>query len=236
MVAGGFAQYSRVAAATSIILPSTLSLADGALIEPMAVSLHGVRQATITPETRVLVLGTGAIGLAAAFWSRHAGAGRVVAASRSARHAELAQTMGADAFVLTGEGEAERVAQALGGPPDVVLECIGVVGTLHQAVSLVRTGGMVVSLGFCTKPDAVVPALATFKHATLIFSMAYSMNDFETVADTFDRGHVEPRSMITSTIPLDAVADTIDQLRAGRGDAKVQVDPWMDTEFEERNA
>ncbi|KTR83508.1 zinc-binding dehydrogenase [uncultured Novosphingobium sp.] len=227
MVAGGFAEYTRVKAATSIKLPASLTLADGALIEPMAVSLHGVRLANITSETRVVVLGTGAIGLAAIFWAKQAGAGRVVAASRSDRHAQLAQLMGAEAFVKTGDGEAQRVADVLGGAPQVVIECIGVEGALNQCIMMAQPGGTVVSLGFCTKPDVVVPALATYRHVSLAFSMAYSLDDFETVARTFDKGHVEARSMITETIPLAAVADTIEQLRAGRGDAKVQVDPWM---------
>lgn len=58
---GGFAEYTAAIARESVHLPSTLSLADGALIEPLAVSLHGVAAGGITAgaaEPRAMVTGT----------------------------------------------------------------------------------------------------------------------------------------------------------------------------------
>ena len=71
--AEGMAQYARVSARGATILPQTVSLADGALVEPLAVGLRGVRLAAPKPETRVLVIGPGPIGLACSFWLRRAG-------------------------------------------------------------------------------------------------------------------------------------------------------------------
>ncbi len=42
-VMGGYAELMRIPTSVAIKLPSTLSLADGALIEPLAVGLHGTR-------------------------------------------------------------------------------------------------------------------------------------------------------------------------------------------------
>jgi (R,R)-butanediol dehydrogenase/meso-butanediol dehydrogenase/diacetyl reductase len=53
---GGFGQYTRVNALAAIKLPATLSLEDGALIEPLAVGLHGVTLAALGPGARVLIL------------------------------------------------------------------------------------------------------------------------------------------------------------------------------------
>lgn len=170
---GGFGEYMRIAAASSVILPETLSAADGALVEPMAVGLRGVRLAQMQPGARVAVLGAGSIGLAVIYWARLLGAGKIVAISRSARRAELAMQIGASGFEPLGEGEVERVAAALGGMPDIVLECTGAVGMTQKAVELVGSGGMAVSLGFCTSPDPILPSLATWKQVTLKFSFAY---------------------------------------------------------------
>lgn len=224
---GGFAEYARVAASSSIRLPASLSLGDGALVEPLAVALHGVRLAGIGPGSRVLVLGAGSIGQACTYWARRFGAGRIVVASRSSRRMEMAMSMGADAFVETGEGEQQRIAEALGGPPDVVLECIGAVGALGHSIQLVRPLGTVVSLGFCTRPDPVLPAMATFKQVRLVFSMAYSLSEFQLVADTLDRGHLEPRRMVSGPIALEQVPDTIERLRSASSDGKIHVDPWL---------
>jgi threonine dehydrogenase-like Zn-dependent dehydrogenase len=222
---GGFADYVKVSASTTVLLPDTLSLADGALVEPLSVGLHGVVMAKLEPGTRVLVTGAGAIALAAIYWARRLGAGKIVAMSRSKQRAEMALKMGADYFVQTGENEVNEVREALGGAPEVVFEGIGVVGALSQCINHVGSNGKVVSLGFCTKSDGILPSISTFKQVTLIFAMAYTLREFQYCADTMDRGDVDAGAMITRTIRLEDVPETITQLRSGGGgDVKIHAD------------
>ncbi|MDO7836685.1 alcohol dehydrogenase catalytic domain-containing protein [Sphingobium sp. HBC34] len=224
--AGGYAEYMRIAERTAVQLPAALSLNDGALVEPLAVGLHGVRLANLPLGAKVLVLGAGAVGLAATFWAKRLGAGRVVAASRSERRRDMALALGADDYVLTGEGEAERVTQALDGMPDYVFEAAGAVGLLQQSINLVKPNGHVISLGFCMAPDPVIPGISTFKQVKLTFSMAWTVPEFQYAVDMLDSGHVEPRHMITSNIGLDALPDMIETLRGPHNETKVHVDPW----------
>lgn len=222
----GFSQYVAAGQSAAILLPQTLSLADGALVEPLGVGLHGVALADLKPGAKVLVLGAGSVGLAAIFWARQMGAGRIVAASPSARRAEMAGKMGADGFEVLGEGEAERINAALGGPPDVVFECGGAVGMLGKAADLAKVNGLVVSLGFCTAPDAIIPALATMKQLTYKFSYTYTKAEFAHCATVMDRGFVEPRLMISETIPLDAFPAKLEEMRSGLPVTKLMVDLW----------
>lgn len=224
---GGYAEYVRAAASSALVLPRSLSLADGALVEPLAVGLHGVALAQLAPGARVVVLGAGAVGLAAIFWARRLGAGRIVAMAPSERRAAMVQAMGADAFVTRGEGDAARVQDALGGAPDLVLECAGAVGMLAKGVELLRPNGLLMSLGFCPAPDAVVPALATWKQVRIGFSMGYTLAEFQFTADTLDAGHVEPRHMITETISLGALPDMFESLRGPNLQTKVHVNPLV---------
>ena len=224
-VSGGFAEFARFPAAAAIPLDDQLTPADGALVEPLAVSLYGVRQAAIRPGDRVVVLGAGTIALSAIYWARRLGAGRIVALSRSRRRADLAIAMGADAFVPYGDGEIAQAAEALGGSADVVLECVGVQGMLAKAISHARLLGKVVSLGFCTKPDEVTPAIAGFKGVSLQFPVGYSVKDFTYVAGSMLRGHVDPKAMISSVVDLDALPSKFDQLLQNNADNKVQVAP-----------
>ena len=223
---GGFGEYMRVRESSAVRLPQSLSMADGALVEPLAVGLRGATLAQIASGDRVLILGAGAVALAVLFWARQSGASRIVLASPSRRRADMAVAMGADGFETLGDGESERIDAALGGPPDVVIECAGAVGVLQKCVELVGPGGTIVSLGFCMAPDAIVPSLATWKQVTIRFSFAYDLREFERCADTLDRGHVQPRMMITETIPLDALPDCFERIRGGSFQTKVHVDPW----------
>ena len=73
----GFAELAKVPTSVATKLPSALSMADGALIEPLAISLYGVELAQIRPGDRVLVLGGGTVALYAIYWARRLGAGRL---------------------------------------------------------------------------------------------------------------------------------------------------------------
>lgn len=223
---GGFGEYMRISAPSAVVLPATLSPADGALIEPLAVGLRGVRLAAMRPGARVAVLGAGSIGLAAIYCARLLGAGRIVAISRSARRADLALQMGATGFEALGDDEIERVSAALGGMPEIVLECAGAVGMLQKAVEMVAPGGTIVSLGFCTAPDPILPSLATWKQVTLKFSFTYDLGEFEHCANMLDAGHVEPRLMISTTVGLDDFPALFEALRAGAPETKIHLDPW----------
>jgi threonine dehydrogenase-like Zn-dependent dehydrogenase len=223
---GGFGQYTRVNALAAIKLPATVSLEDGALVEPLAVGLHGVTLAALGPGARVLVLGSGSIGLAAAFWARRFGATQVLVASRSARSQDHALRMGASCFEQFGEEFPRRVSAALGGAPDVVFECVGIPGMLGMSVEIVRPRGTVVLLGNCMLPDTLVPSLILFKQVRLQGSMVYSRREFEITAEALDAGAVEPRSMITDTVPLAALPAAFEALRRPTYQCKTLVEPW----------
>lgn len=219
----GFAELARVPAQNATRLPSVLSLADGALVEPLAISLYGIKHAGIQPGDRVLVLGGGTVALYALYWARRLGAGRMAAMSRSQRREGLSLAMGADVFVQYGDNEVAEVIEALGGPPDVVLECVGAEGMMHKAVMHARQFGRIVSLGFCTAPDPVVPAIASYKCVSMQFLVGYSMKEFHYIADQMDKGHVDPKAIVTNTVPLRDLPQTMDLLRGPNEETKVHV-------------
>ena len=219
----GFAELASVPASVATRLPSVLSLADGALIEPLAISLYGVQLAGIQPGDRVLVLGGGTVALYAMYWARRLGAGRIAAMSRSPRRKDLSLQMGADAFVAYGDNEIGEVIEALGGPPQVVFECVGAEGMLMKSILHVGPFGKVVSLGFCTSPDPVIPGVASYKCASIQFAVGYSMREFLYIADQMDKGHADPKAIVTNQIALDALPAMFDRLRGPNGETKVHV-------------
>jgi len=219
----GFSELAKIPAVNATKLPSTLSMADGALIEPLAVSLYGMKLARIRPGDSVLVLGGGTVALYAIYWARRLGAGRIVAMSRSERRKDLCLAMGADAFIPFGDDEIGEVMEALGGAPQFVLECVGAEGMLSKATMHVAQFGTIVSLGFCTSPDPLIPGLASYKCAAMQFVVGYSMNEFHYIADQMDKGHVDPKIIITDDIPLADLPRMMDHLRGSNNETKVHV-------------
>lgn len=225
----GFAELAKVPVSVATRLPQTLSMADGALIEPMAISLYGTRLAHIQPGDSVVVLGGGTVALYAIYWARRLGAGRIVAMSRSSRRKDLCLEMGADAFVAFGDNEIGEVQEILGGPPQVVLECVGAEGMLMKAVMHAAQFGRIVSLGFCTAPDPVIPGVASYKCVSMQFAVGYSMKEFIYIAEQLDRdrirgaGQPDPTAIVSGNIGLMDLPAMFDTLRGPNSETKVHV-------------
>lgn len=60
---GGLASHILVPECCLFALPSTIDHQLGALAEPLAVAVHSLRQANLGPDSSVLILGAGSIGL-----------------------------------------------------------------------------------------------------------------------------------------------------------------------------
>ncbi len=222
---GGYGQYSLAEPHQLIKLPKTLALEDGALVEPMAVGLHGVALAKPQPGARVLIVGAGPIGLAAAYWSKRLGAGRIAVTASSSRRADLAMTMGATHFIDPANSSSEAVNAALGGPPDIVYEAVGKVGLIQKCIEYVKPRGTVIVLGLCTPQDQFMPFQFVTKEVTLQASAFYEVREFEVAADVLDQDPDTPRAMVTDIVDLEHMPAMFESLRQRTTQCKVLVNP-----------
>lgn len=219
---GGFAEYAAVRPQFCAILPPSIPLADGALVEPMACGLHAVHRADVGPGSRVLVLGAGAIALAVAFWAKRAGA-QVVVSSRSRASAEVAADLGGDHFLLSGDLAA--TLPDVMAEPDIIFECTGAGGMFDRAVQLIRPEGCVVMAGMCCTPDSVSHAPAVVKEIQVRYAVAYRMEEYLTVISALEQWGPRFSACISRAIALEELPAAIDALRAGKIKSKVMVDP-----------
>ena len=213
---GGFGEYTIAQASLVNRLPGGLTFEDGALVEPLACGAQSIRLAGVGPQSRVLVLGAGATGLAATFWATRNGCADIAVVATSDRRKSIAEAMGASHFLHAGAKLAEQATQALGGAPDVVIECVGSAGQVGVGIELVAPRGTLVSSGMCLDPDILPTGAATMKQVKIQFSMAYQMEDFRRAIAALDAGHVEPRAMVSETIALSALPDMLETLRTDK--------------------
>jgi 2-desacetyl-2-hydroxyethyl bacteriochlorophyllide A dehydrogenase len=222
---GGYAEYAVADESGSAVLPDSVTDAEGALVEPLAVGLHGVHLAQIEPGAKVLVLGAGPIGVAAVFWLKRMGASQVVVSATSRRREPFVSAVGADGLIAGEDDLTAAATEALGGPPDVVVEAAGVPGTIEAAIKAVRRRGTVLVLGMLTEPDSFLPVTPLMKQVRLQFSMTYGIRDFRFVADTLGRGALEARAMITETVSFNELPAMFESLRGPNPHCKVLIDP-----------
>lgn len=222
---GGYAEYAVTRPNQCVVLPSSASLADGAIIEPLAVALHGLSMSRMRVGDKVLVLGAGPIGLAVAYWARRHGAGRVVLQDVAEWQRDRALAMGAHDFVVDPADPVGSAERALGGKADIVFECVGIPGLIAQAVDQVRPRGAIVLLGLCTRPDTFNSFAMLSKEVCLITSAFFTRHEYEAALDALDAGAVEPRLLVTDTISLGATPDIFESLKRRTHQCKVLIDP-----------
>lgn len=162
-VDGGMSHLFRAPAERLVELPPGLDLADASLVEPASVAWHGLRSGSVGPDTRVAVVGGGAIGLLAVAGARAMGAPEV---ALEARH---------DAQIAAGERLGATTIDD--GLYDVVVEAAGSPSALARAVDITAPGGCVVLIGVHTsgfeppflpmllKEVRLIPAIAYGRHA-----------------------------------------------------------------------
>lgn len=223
---GGYGQYSLVREHQCVRMPEGVSIEDGALVEPLAVGLRAVYQAQMPAGARVLVVGAGPIGLAVIFWARRHGAGKIAVTASSNRREEMAMAMGASMFVPPGENPVEDVNKALGGPPEIVFECVGKTGLIQRCIEHVAPRGTIVVAGLCTHPDTFNPFLFIVKECRLQPTILYTTRDFQTTLDVLESGDTSPHSMITDTISIAETPDAFEALKQRTTQCKVLIDSW----------
>ncbi len=150
---GCFAEYMYMPERHTYHVADHISLRDAALVEPLSISLAGIKKYNITKDTTVAVIGTGAIGIGAAVLAKHLGAKQVIVVGRKKQKLETAVRCGADAGVSTLDGDVvEQVLALTGGEGvDFTLETSGGAETVMQAVHMTKKRGTVALLAFYEK-------------------------------------------------------------------------------------
>jgi threonine dehydrogenase-like Zn-dependent dehydrogenase len=231
---GGYAQHLHVPREAVVHrLPPSLAWESAVLVEPLAVAFHAVGRARVRPGDRVVVVGSGPIGLMLVLAARSAGAARVVVTGLEPERLALAERLGADAVLDVRDADAAALVRAaLGGElADVCLEAAGTPAAQEQAVTLVRRGGRVALVGACG------PARVSFEPDTQLL-----LRELDLLPSFLSSGGYEPAiallareawpvgDLVAGYVGLDDLPGLFDALAGGRRSSaavKTVVDPWQ---------
>jgi 2-desacetyl-2-hydroxyethyl bacteriochlorophyllide A dehydrogenase len=222
---GGLAEYVKVVARGLHRLPDEVTLRQGALVEPLAVALHGVRRSRLEPGDRVLVMGAGPIGLLTLQCALLAGARALAVTEIDPTRAELARRLGAVAVL---DPLRENVGVALSGltdgqGPDVIYICTGAPQPYRDAVSLVRKGGQIFVLGLCVEQVDADCMSVVLSDLCIEGSLA-GRAEFPAAVDFVAQARVDVESLITHEITLEEALKGFDLASTpGCGAVKVLV-------------
>ena len=225
--AGGMQEVLVVPAANVHPLPESVGPDIGALAEPVAVCVRALNRADLPLGSRVLVLGSGTIGLVSILLARGS-AVEVAATARYPHQAELARAFGASEVFAPGSPELLDWAHA--NPVDLVIETVGgSADTLAEAVNAVRGGGTVLPLGVFTT-DVTVPARKLVnQEVRVIGSVVYghtgSQSEFGAAVELLPRLAEQLSLLKSATYPLERANEAFEHaLDKQRRAVKVSVE------------
>ena len=196
------------------LLPSLLTLSD-----VMGTGHHAARAAAVGPDTTVVVVGDGAVGLCAVLAAARLGAERIIAMSRHEKRQTLAREFGATDVVAERGAEGVAVVRDLldGVGADCVLECVGTRESMQQALDVARPGGRV---GFVGVPAGgpELPVRQLFESNVSVGGGVAPVRAYlpELLADVLER-RIDPGRVFDVELPLEQVSEAyaaMDERRA----------------------
>lgn len=198
---GAFAEYVTVPARNLYKLPDNLTYERAAMVEPVAVAVHGVNLLNVQKGDRVAVVGCGMIGFLIVQVLKAKGAGEVIAVDIDPGKLELAKSVGADSGCKSSAGmELDRA-----------IEAVGITATVDVAIRSVRKGGTVTLVGNMA-PSVDIPLQVLVMREITLHGSCGSQLDFPESIDLIASGKVNVDPMISARITLDHTKEYFDRL------------------------
>lgn len=180
-----------------------ISLDEAAMIEFLAIGAHAVRRGAVREGERVLVVGAGPIGMAAAIFSKLRGAVVTTLDTRADRLAFCQRELQVDATVQIGEHDRDELAKLTNGEFfDVVFDATGNVRAMERGLEFVAHGGRYVLVSIVRDTIAFSDPEFHKRETTLLASRNATAEDFSTVLDAMRAGRVPTAALNTHRLKL----------------------------------
>ncbi len=211
---GALAEYICVPAA--FVHPAQgLTVDQAAMLEFLAIGAHAARRGSVRAGQRVLVVGTGPIGMAALIFARLRGAQVTALDGRAERVDFCMQQLGAEAGVVLGPDDEARLAELTAGDfYDVVFDATGNAKAMERGFRFIAHGGAYVLVSIVRETIGFSDPEFHKREATLLSSRNATTEDFETVIAAIRAGRVPLAALNTHRLQLDRLPAQFPQLLA----------------------
>ena len=177
---GTASEYFAVDASKVTPIPEDMSFEEGAMIEPLAVAVHGVKQVGDVQGMNIVVIGAGPIGNLVAQTAKGMGAAKVMITDVSDLRLEKAKECGIDVCVNTAKTDFGEAMLAAFGPDkaDVIYDCAGNNITMGQAIKHARKGSTIVLVAVFAGMAEIDLAVANDHELDIKSTMMYRHDDY----------------------------------------------------------
>ncbi len=225
-----FAEHQLLRPQNLLALPDTKPLAHLLMAQQLGTVIFGCHRLPPLEGSAVVVLGQGSVGLFHDFALRRLGAERVIAVEPVPERLEAARNMGVDeAIPETGAAATGAVMDLTGGEgAGVVVDAVGSVETLNQAIAMAGKNGRVAAFGLPSSMEPVSFDWAAFfrksltMHAVHGAQEAPGLPDFQAAVGLIASGEIDVSPFVTHRFPLSEVGSAF-ELAESKADGALKV-------------
>ncbi|MGQ9494016.1 MAG: zinc-dependent alcohol dehydrogenase [Anaerolineae bacterium] len=193
-------------------LPMHLRLEEGAMVEPLAVAVHAVRQACesggLDYDSIVTVLGAGAIGLLIAQVVRLQGVTKILVADTNPARLQLANEF---EFTVMNPGVCDPVGSMLehtkGHGSDVLFEATGSPAVARYFTPMLAARGTIVVVGHMEQPVSLDLEALLLKEGRLLTSRYFTIGDFEQAVEMLAERSISVAPLIQRVVPFECLGE-----------------------------
>lgn len=186
---GGFAQYVKGPVRNLVKINPDCDIRRAALIEPLAVAYHDLRQSGLRFGQKALVIGSGPIGMLIAMVCRQAGASVVAMSEVNDFRIEFAEKAG---FVALNGKDPDFYDKAMALTEnkgfDVIFECSGTGIGVNNSIKLAKPMGVIVQVGMGFGEPPINIFDITYREIEMRGVRIHPMKDFKMAADVLNSG------------------------------------------------
>ena len=199
---GAFQNYWTVKARTLHLLPENISLAHGALIEPLSVACHDISRSRLKAGEKAVVLGGGPIGQLVAAAAKTVGAEVLVSEVNPAR-LEFSKKLGVEAVNPLEEDLEARVKSWTNGKgADVVFEVSGVQAAIDAMTKIASVRGRICMVAIHSQKPQIDLFQFFWKELELLGARVYEAADFDLAISLVAEGKIDLEPFVSSVSEL----------------------------------
>lgn len=227
-VHGNLRRFYKHAADFCFKLPDHVSLAEGALLEPLSVGVHACKRANIGISSKVLILGAGPIGLVTLLVAKAMGANKIVITDLAQNRLDVAKKLGADAtFLVKNDLKENELVEKIhelfdGEEPDKTIDASGAQSSIRLAILATKSGGVAVFVGM-GEAEIKIPLIHALVREVDIRGVFRYANDYADALDLLASGKIDVKPLITHNYKIEDTVEAFETSKSGQGVIKVMI-------------
>ena len=210
-VNGGFSEYCVVPQSQVYKIADTTTFEMAAMTEPVACCVHGIDMCNISCGDTVAVIGGGMIGMIMLQLAKISGAGKLIMIEPVEEKRETAKKLGADLCIDPIHEDVKAVLAKNGiDRISTVIECVGRISTIEQAVEIAGKKSTVMMFGLTAPDDTLtIKPFEIFKKEIVLKASYINPYTQKRALELIDNGKIDISSMVYAVEPLEKLPEIL---------------------------